>query len=233
MKIAIVQPYFFPYIGYWQLIRAADRFIIYDDVNYIKGGWINRNRILINGKSTFITLPLYHSSPNKKIHDIALHSSPVLQDKLVKMIQITYRKAPFYAEVFPIIEELIRQQISNLSEYLANQLKTLGVFMGIKTEFILTSRCYGNSHLSGEKRVIDICKREHATTYINSKGGRDLYNTESFRRNGIKLRFLVMRPLPYKQKTECFIPYLSIIDALMEIGVRNMTKYFDAYDLIT
>ena len=232
MKLAIMQPYFFPYIGYWQLIYAADRFVIYDDVNYIKGGWINRNQILINREPAYITIPLDQPSPYKPICDMAMQSSSTWRDKLVKMIEMTYRKAPSFAEVFPVVEKVIRHESNNLSDYLANQLRTLSAFMGIITEFVVTSRCYENNDLSGQARILDICKREGATTYINPQGGRALYDTESFRNAGIDLRFIVMRPISYKQRANRFVPHLSIIDALMEIGPVEIKHHLDAFDLI-
>src|SRR5215470_12501960 len=125
MKLAIMQPYFFPYIGYWQLIHAVDRFVIYDDVNYIKGGWINRNRILINNKPTYITASLSQASPFKLICDTTLQPSPRWRDKLAKAIEVTYHRAPNFAEVFPVLERLIRNETTILSDYLTHQLKTL------------------------------------------------------------------------------------------------------------
>jgi hypothetical protein len=232
MKLAIMQPYFFPYIGYWQLISAVKRFIIYDDVNYIKGGWINRNRILINGKPTYITVPLQESSSYRRICDITVQSSYVWRDKLAHSIENTYRKAPFFVEVYPIIEKLIRYETDNLSDYLTHQLRTLSAFLGIKAEFIETSRRYENDHLSGQTRILDICKREGGTTYINPQGGQTLYDIEIFRNAGIDLRFIVMRPLSYKQRAAGFIPYLSIVDALMEIGTVEIGPHLDAFDLI-
>lgn len=231
--IAIMQPYFFPYIGYWQLIHAVDRFVIYDDVNYIKGGWINRNRLLVNGEPAYITAPLQQPSPYKRICDIALQPSSAWRDKLVKMVEITYRKAPCFAEVFPVIERLIRYETDNLADYLAHQLQTLSAFMEIKAEFVATSRCYENEHLSGQARILDICKREETGTYINPQGGQTLYHAEIFHSAGIDLRFIVMRPLPYKQRGGEFVPYLSIIDALMEIGSVDMKRHLNAFDLIT
>lgn len=231
-SLAIMQPYFFPYIGYWQLIHAVDRFVIYDDVNYIKGGWINRNRILINSEPAYITVSLHQSSPYKRICDIALQPSPIWRDKLVKMVEMTYRKAPRFAEVFPVIEKLIRHEVDNLSDYLAHQLQTLAAFMGINTEFVVTSRRYENNDLSGQERLLDICKREGATTYINSQGGQTLYDVEAFCNEEIDLRFIIMRQIPYKQRAAGFVPYLSIIDALMEIGPDGMKQHLDAFDLI-
>jgi hypothetical protein len=232
MKLAIMQPYFFPYIGYWQLINAVERFIIYDDVNYIKGGWINRNRILINGKPTYITVPLRQASSYKRICDIAVQSSSVWRDRLTRSIENTYRKAPFFAEVYPVIEKLIRYEAEKLSDYLAHQLQALAALLGIKTDVIVTSRRYGNDYLSGQARILDICKREGGTTYINLKGGQTLYDVEIFRNADIDLRFIVMRPLPYRQRAAGFIPFLSIVDALMEMGTVQIEHHLDAFDLI-
>jgi len=232
MKLAIMQPYFFPYIGYWQLIYVVDRFVIYDDVNYIKSGWINRNRILINGEPTYITAPLFQASSFKRICDTVLHPSPIWREKLVKMVETMYRKAPQFEEVFPVIEQLIRHETNNLADYLAYQLRLLSAYMGIETEYIITSRSYGNDALSGQVRILDICKREGAANYINPQGGQLLYDTATFHNAGIDLRFILMRPLPYKQRTKGFIPYLSIIDALMEVGPSEIKRYLDAFDLV-
>jgi WbqC-like protein family len=232
MKLAIMQPYFFPYIGYWQLIHAVGRFVVYDDVNYIKGGWVNRNRILINGAPTYITVPLHQASPYKRICDTAVHPSSAWRDKLVKTVEMTYRRAACFAEVFPLVESLIRYPAQNLSDYLVYQLKTLAAFIGIRAEFVATSRCYDNAQLTGQERVLDICKREGASTYINPPGGQSLYDNEDFRRAGVDLRFLVMRPVPYRQRSAGFVPYLSVVDVLMEIGPGQLKQHLDEYDLV-
>jgi len=233
MKLAIMQPYFFPYLGYWQLLSTVDRFVIYDDVNFIKRGWIKRNRILINGKPSYIAVPLYQASQNKRICDISLQSSPVWRRKMVKSIENTYRKAPFFTEVFPIIEKTICYKTENLADFLAYHLRAMAVFLGIDTEFVKTSRCYKNHHLIGQERILDICKYEGATIYINPQGGQTLYDIESFRRVNIDLRFIAMRPMPYKQRRAGFVPYLSIIDALMEIGPLGVEQHLEQFNLIT
>ena len=231
-NLAIMQPYFFPYIGYWQLIHAVDRFVIYDDVNFIKGGWINRNRLLINGEPAYITAPLHQPSPFKRISDTTLLSSSIWRDKLVKMVEMTYRKSPCFAEVFPVIEKLLRHETDNLSDYLAYQLQTLATFMGISTEFVLSSRCYQNDELAGQERILDICKREGASTYINLQGGQALYDGEAFHSAGIYLRFIIMQPIQYKQRAAEFVGRLSIIDALMEIGPIGIRHHLSAFKLI-
>ncbi len=233
MKLAIMQPYFVPYLGYWQLLNAVDRFVIYDDVNFIKGGWINRNRILINGKPNYITVPLYQASPNKLICDISLQPSSIWRKKMIKSIANTYRKAPFFSEVFPIIEQTICYKTDNLADFLVHQLKAMTAFLGIKTELVESSRYYKNHNLTGQDRILDICKREGANVYINLQGGQALYDAEAFRQPGMDLCFIVMQHVPYAQRSAGFATSLSLIDALMEIGAQGVTQQLDKFDLIT
>ncbi len=230
-RLAIMQPYFFPYIGYWQLIHAVDRFVIYDDVNYIVRGWINRNRLLINGQPGYITVPLQQASQNRRICDISLQTSPVWRDKLVKSVEIAYRKAPCFVETFSVIERIIRYETDNLSDYLVHQLRTLSAFMGIQTQFVLTSRCYGNNDMSGQERILDICKRVGATNYINPQGGQALYDRANFIQNGLDLKFLIPSPIEYKQFGSLHVPWLSIIDVLMFNGIKGTNKLLENYSV--
>ncbi|MDF1594395.1 MAG: WbqC family protein [Desulfobacterales bacterium] len=232
MKIAVMQPYFFPYIGYWQLIHAVDHFVIYDDVNYIKGGWINRNRILINEKPSYITVPLHKASSFKRICDTVLQPSPFWRKNLVKTVEMNYRKAPYFEEVFPIVADLIRFEVENLSDYLVYQLKTLSKFMGINTHFRETSRYYGNSALHGQARILDICKREAATVYINLQGGQALYERNAFTQFGVELKFIKPATLEYKQFGSGHVPWLSIIDVLMFNPTRRFQTLLNSYNLL-
>lgn len=231
MKLAIMQPYFFPYIGYWQLIHAVDRFVIYDDVNYIKGGWINRNRILINGAPSYITAPLLHPSPNRHICETSLQSAFGWREKLVKMIEITYRKAPFFSETFPIIENNIRYEENNLSDYLYHHLTTLAPFIGIQTRIVQTSRCYENSHLSGNERIYDICQQEGAKIYVNSQGGQSRYKRADFAHHGVELKFLIPIATEYSHAGTPHVPWLSIIDVMMFNSPSQVREMLNAYKL--
>lgn len=233
MKLAIMQPYFFPYLGYWQLIHAVDRFVVYDDVNYIKSGWINRNRILINGVATYITVPLYQSSSYKRICDTQLQTFIKWSDKLLKKIENTYKKTPYFTETFPIIEKIILYKTDNLADFLANQLIELSKLMNLDTEIVLTSRIYENHQLSGQERVIDICKREKTNIYLNAIGGQTLYDSKTFKDAGIELQFIEMKPFSYPQKSTEFVPYLSIIDVLMNVGVEGVKEHLNAFELKT
>jgi len=227
-----MQPYFFPYIGYWQMIHAADRFVIYDDVNFIKNGWINRNRILINGEPCYITAPLFQASPFKKICDTSMQPSTFWRKKLIKMLETTYRRAPFFDSVFPVISNLINHETDNLADYIANQLQTLSKVMGIQTEFVVSSRSYRNNDLSGRDRVLDICKKEEASTYINAIGGMDLYSKEHFSNNEVDLFFIKPKSLDYKQFNAAFVPWLSIIDILMFNSLNTVQQMLCEYDLV-
>lgn len=233
MKLAIMQPYFFPYLGYWQLLNFVDRFVIYDDVNFIKGGWINRNRILINGKPSYITVPLHQASQNKLICNISIQSSFSWQTKMIKSIENTYRKAPFFSDIVPIIKQIISYRTDNLADFLIYQLKTMATFLGIGTELIKSNHCYKNPDLTGQDRIIDICNHEGASVYVNLQGGQALYNPAAFRRQNIALCFIVMQQVSYTQRSAGFTASLSIIDALMEIGPQSVTEKLNKFNLLT
>lgn len=232
MKLAIMQPYYFPYIGYWQLIQSVDRFVIYDDVNYIKRGWVNRNRILINGEPRFITVPLQSSSQNKRICDIQLQPSNGWRNKSLRMLEVTYGRSLYFDDVFPVLENMIANGACNLAEYLAGMVTSLMGWMDIKTDVVLSSRIYGNDNVSGEKRIMDICKRENADIYVNPQGGRELYTPELFSGNSIDLFFLKTKEHKYKQFGNEFVPWLSIIDVMMfnsQDEIREMLLEYDLY----
>lgn len=232
MKLAIMQPYFFPYLGYWQLIHAADRFVLYDDAHYIKGGWINRNRVLVNGRPTYLTVPLHKSSSHARICELNVQAAFPWRERLVRTVEIAYRRAARFSEVFTVIAGLIRNPENRLSEYLASGITELAALLGIDTDIVVSSRIYENTALKGQDRVLDICRREGASSYVNPRGGQELYDAEAFCRAGIGLEYLAMRPTPYQQRSRGFVPSLSIIDALMELGVEGARRYLDAYDLV-
>ena len=231
MKIGIMQPYFFPYIGYWQLINAVDKYVIYDDVNYIKGGWINRNRILINDKPSFINLKMDGSSPNKLIKEIHVSNDNRWKNKLLKSIELSYRKAPFFEMSFPIIEEIINHDEVNLSLYLENLIKRIAEYLEMNTEFVLSSNIEKDNSLKGQDKVIEICKSLGAKEYYNAIGGVELYSAENFNSYGIELRFLRTEYIEYKQFKNDFSPYLSIIDVMMFNSKEEIMNILDMYSL--
>jgi hypothetical protein len=232
MKLAIMQPYFFPYIGYFQLINAVDKFIIYDDVNYINRGWINRNNILVNGAAHLIQVPLVGASQNKLINEIVIVQDTKWKNKLLRTIQQSYAKAPFFKPIFELIESTINKDETNIAVFNVNGVKSVCDYMGIKTEIVPNSEGYNNKHLKGQERILDICARENAQTYINPTGGMELYDMPMFSHRNINLQFLKPMHIAYKQYNSDFIPWLSIIDLMMFLEKEELNNHLNQYELI-
>tara|TARA_B100000795_G_scaffold268331_1_gene255098 strand:- start:1761 stop:2450 length:690 start_codon:yes stop_codon:yes gene_type:complete len=229
MRLAVMQPYFFPYIGYWQLINAVDIFVIYDDVNFIKSGYINRNNIFQNGTSQLITLELLSSSSFKKINEINISNN---SKKLLKNINQNYSKAPFFKDVFPMIEEILNNEQKDLAKFLGSSLIKISKYLNIDTKFIYSSDLKNNKLLMAQERLIEISKILKATDYINAIGGIDLYDKDIFSQNKINLSFLKTHEISYKQFNYKFVQNLSIIDIIMFNGVDEIKKMLDEYELL-
>lgn len=231
MKLAIMQPYLLPYIGYFQLIKASDRFVVYDDVNFINKGWINRNNILVSGKPYLFTVPLTNASQNKLIYEVGISSEP-WQKKLLRTLQQSYQKAPFYSLVFPILEKIITYPAQNISELATFSITEIVDYLRIQTELIASSKIYENENLKSQDRILDIVKKEGATTYINPIGGMELYDKALFKDNGIDLFFIKSKPIEYPQFQNDFVPWLSIVDVLMHNSPSATNEFLDSYELI-
>jgi hypothetical protein len=232
MKLGIMQPYFFPYIGYWQLINAVDKYIIYDDVNFIKGGWINRNSILMNGKDKLINLQLHNASPNKLINEVEVLGNPIYNKKLLKTLESCYKKAPYFPNTFIVIESVINQKEKNLAKYLEFAIKKVCDYLSIDTELIVSSTIRKNNELRSQDKVIEICKILGADEYINAIGGQKLYSYSDFSTKGIGLKFLQTGDIKYTQFKSEFVPNLSIIDVMMFNNQEEISKMLDDYQLV-
>ena len=231
MKLGIMQPYFFPYLGYWQLINAVDKYVVYDDVTYIKGGWISRNNILLGGEKHLITLPLEKASSYRKINEISITKNEIALRKVIKTLESAYSKAPYYQKIMPLIKNLILDnETIALLNY--NSIIEISQYLGIKTEIILSSSLEKNNLLKAQAKVIHINKLLGSDTYYNAIGGQDLYSTEEFQRNGVELYFLKMGEIEYKQYENKFVPGLSIIDILMFNDVDMVRQYLENYTLV-
>lgn len=232
MKIGIMQPYFFPYIGYWQLMNAVDKYVIYDDVNYIKGGWINRNRILINGQPSYFNVQLKDSSPFLKINEVHLSNDLISKRKMLAKLEMSYRKAPYFSEVFPVLSQIILQDQDNLAKYLEFQIKMICKYLDIDTNIIVSSDIDKNNELKGKEKVIHVCKKIGGTEYYNAIGGQELYDYESFKSNGLKLSFVKTNDIQYQQFKNEFVPNLSIIDVMMFNSKEEIKDMLENYELI-
>jgi len=229
MKVAIMQPYFFPYIGYFSLIKVVDLFVFYDDVNYIKRGWVNRNRILINSEAKYLTLNVKNGSQNKLINEIEFDDN---RQKLLKTIELNYKKAPYFKQVWPLLETNLKLKTTSLADIAINSVRSVTNYLGMQTKFEISSVSYPETKgLERSERLIQICRKTHADTYINAIGGIDLYDKNDFLKNHINLQFLKPQLLQYKQYKETFIPGLSIIDVLMFNSIEEINKMLESYKL--
>ena len=232
MKIAVMQPYFIPYIGYFQLMSAVDQFVVFDDVNYIKRGWINRNRILLNGQPHYLTLPISGASQNRIIQFIELDRDKIALDKKLSMIRHAYSKAPFFDATFSLAEKLLGCPENNLCRFIVYSLKIIAAQLGIPTRFCMSSELKKDSSLKGQEKILEICRVLGADHYINSIGGRGLYENEAFARNGIRLSFLSPDPIEYPQFGGGFVPDLSIVDVMMFNSREACREFLKDYHLI-
>ncbi|MBU3091654.1 WbqC family protein [Clostridium sp. CF011] len=232
MKVGIMQPYFLPYIGYWQLMNAVDKYVIYDDVNFIKGGWINRNKILMNGEGKMINLQMNGASPNKLINEVEVLGNPIQNKKLLKTIESCYKKAPYYSDAFSVIENIINQDESNLAKYLEFSIRQICEYLSIDTEIIVSSTINKNNDLKGQDKVIEICKVIGADEYYNAVGGQELYAYDDFADREIKLSFLKTGTVEYQQFNNEFVSNLSIIDVMMFNSRYQIKDMLETYELI-
>lgn len=231
-KIGIMQPYFFPYIGHFQVLNAVDKYIVYDDVNYINQGWINRNYILVNGSANLFNLILSDRSQNKLINEIEVKHDPIAESKLLKTVSASYAKAPYYNDVFPIVKSIITFEEKNLGLYLFNQYKVLCEYMAISTDLILSSSLEKDNSLKGENKILHICELMEAKEYYNAIGGADLYHRNKFKEVGIDLHFLKTNDdIKYKQFNNEFVPNLSIIDVMMFNSTEKIRQLLAEYTL--
>ncbi len=233
-SVAIMQPYIFPYIGYYQLIAAVDVFVEYDDVDFITRGYVNRNNILINNERALFTIPVKKASQNKKINEIDVVQGNKELRKLLKTIQHSYSKAPYFEAVYPMIENILMSEYSNLSEFLHYSLVQTCNYLDIETELLRSSNIENDKSNPAEQRLIDITKMLDGGIYINAYGGYEngLYTSKAFEDDGLKLKFIKSNIMPYSQFGADFVSHLSIIDVMMFNSPKDIQEQLNNYELI-
>jgi hypothetical protein len=214
MKLAIMQPYFLPYIGYFQLIASVDQFILYDNIKYTKKGWINRNRMLQNGSDVMFSLPLKKDSDSLEVVQREL-AKDFNREKLLNQFKGAYSKALYFEQTMSLIEQIVRFQDNNLFAYLHHSIVQTCKHLGIATDIFVSSTIDIDHSLQNQKKVLALCQAARAKTYINAIGGMELYSKEIFQNEGIDLKFIKCQPLDYNQFVSPFVPWLSILDVLM------------------
>ncbi|MCI8536585.1 MAG: WbqC family protein [Hungatella sp.] len=232
MKLGIMQPYFFPYIGYWQLMNAVDTYVVYDDVNYINRGWINRNRILVAKKPQYINLNLSGASQNKLINEIELSKDLSYVQKIFRTLELNYKKAPYYHITMDLIDKILNNPQTNLAIFLFDQIQLISRYLEIDTKLILSSSISKNNSLHGENKILEICHCLKANIYYNAIGGKTLYSKENFENRGIALKFLETDDIYYKQFGENFFDNLSIIDVMMFNSKEKINTMLKQYHII-
>ncbi len=232
MKVGIMQPYFFPYIGYWQLMNAVDKYVVYDDVNYITRGWITRNRILVNGEAQYFHLPVRGASQNKRINEIFVNHDERSIEKNLRMLQCAYGKAPYFKAAYSLLEEILTSQEENLALFLMESFCIICDYIGITTELTLSSELEKDNNLRGQKKILTICELLGATEYYNAIGGQELYSREAFESRNIHLYFLKTKPIEYKQFGNPFQSNLSIIDVIMFNSRDEIQRMLEEYKCI-
>jgi WbqC-like protein len=233
MKLGIMQPYFFPYIGYFQLMNLVDEFIIYDNIEYTKKGWINRNRILSNGVDEYISLPLKKDSDYLNVNERFLADSwDTHKIKLLNKIKESYKKAPYFDSTFTLVEKIIKYEEPNLFKFLYHSLNQLSNHLNIDSKLTISSSIQIDHNLKSQNKVLEICKKKNISNYINPIGGINLYQKEVFNKENIHLKFIETNNIEYPQFNNEFLPNLSIIDILMFNSDEKITDFLNYYYLI-
>lgn len=231
-RIAVMQPYLLPYIGYFHLARASTLFVFYDDVNYITRGWINRNRILLNGVPHTFTVPLSNASQNRLIRDTPLSISPSWLSKFERTMRYAYGKAPQFDAVMPMLAELFARSHQDIGSLAMDSVATVFHHLGLPFEFERASELSPVTRgLEKSERLIRIARDCGFSKYVNALGGKVLYTKEHFQMKGIDLSFIASEPIVYQQFSNEFVPWLSIIDVLMFNEPAEVRALLDRYKL--
>lgn len=243
MKLAIMQPYFFPYIGYFQLIHAVDKIIFYDHLHYIKHGWINRNRILeLHKADLYITVPLKKCSSNKLIKEIEIDNTGGWQKKMCIMIRYNYARSPFFNRLYPVIEDLICRPCRTIAELNFRTIQGIVSLLDLPAAIVYGSDDYirveeelkacPSPSVRKVQRIFSIAKQERADVFVNAIGGQALYDKALFHDNGIELYFLQTYSFSYPQPSPVFYPNLSILDVLFNCGIQRTQALLSLYTLV-
>ena len=232
MKLGIMQPYFLPYIGYFQLINAVDKFILYDDVAYIKNGWINRNKIMISNKVQYITVPVTNASTNYLINETRIVDYQRFKKKFLKTIIYNYSKAQYFDKTFNLLNEVFSNDFLYISKLNIFWLFKVLDYLKIETEILIASEFLKNQNLNSQERILNICKNLKADIYINAIGGKELYDKNTFNSAGTNLYFIKTNDIEYKQFNHNFVPWLSIIDTMMFNSREQVTQMLNNYELM-
>jgi hypothetical protein len=233
MKVAIMQPYFLPYLGYFQLINAVDVFVIYDNIQFTKKGWIHRNRMLVEGESKLFTVPLKKDSDFLNVNERFLSNDfENTKIKLLRTIKNNYHKAPRFKEVYAVLEHILNFEDFNLFNFVYHSIVEICEFLSIDTKLVISSSLDINHDLTSKDKVLAICKNQTAIQYYNTYGGIELYDKQEFLNEGIILSFMKSKTINYIQFNKPFVPWLSILDVMMFNSKEEIRVMLNEYTLL-
>ena len=212
MKIAIMQPYFAPYLGYFQLIKEVDLFIFYDDVNFITRGWINRNYITINNDLKKFTIPLKKPSQNKLINEIEVNWDCKEMKKLIKTFEYNLKNKP---KANYIINKVIESKPTTISDMAILSITLICKELGIKTKFEKSSNLNYTKTKDKVLNLVEICKENGFSNYGNAEGGQKIYTKKEFSDHGINLQFLKGTSTP------------SLLEIMDKIDIKDELKKYE------
>lgn len=235
MKIAIMQPYFMPYIGYFSLIKHSDQFILFDTPQFIRHGWIERNRILKpNGEPLYIKVPLKKSPRETEINKLVINNSENWQNKIIAQLVPYKKKAPNYWKVIALLNEIFEFETESIVELNYHSLLKICEYLSIPTPINIWSKMNVKIEEvnAPDEWGLNICKALKADVYYNPIGGTSFFDRTKYKSAGIELRFMETEPIIYKQLSNEFMPFLSIIDVIMFCDTEEINSMIDSYKLI-
>lgn len=229
-----MQPYFFPYIGYYQMAAAVERFLIYDDVNFINRGYINRNRLLVNGKEWYFTVPLSGASQNKLIKDVTIDMTGWERWKkgFLRTVDMNYNKALNYQVGRELLEEILMLTDDRITSLAQRSVQLLLERLGRSVHFQRTSEMGLRTDIRFEERLMHICEQERIRYYIQAQGGTVLYSSQRWQDHGLSLQFIRPTSMEYVRNGP-FMPGLSMLDAILHVPFQELDPLLDRYELFT
>jgi hypothetical protein len=230
MKLAAMQPYFFPYLGQFDLLNRADIWIAYDPAQYIRHGWVNRNRVLHPESGWhYIVVPLQKHTHEVVINQMKIASSD-WKTEIFKRLQHYHMDAPFYRPTIHFLQDVLSTEETNLSKLNVALFRATATMLGIHTPIFVFSEMELSLSSSGPQNLaLELCRAVGATEYINPPGGVHLYSPEEFAKYGILLTIQSFSPMVYSCGRFEFIPSLSIIDVMMWNSSEEIKYYLDTF----
>jgi hypothetical protein len=226
-----MQPYFFPYLGYFQLAAASSVFVFLDDVTFIKGGWINRNRFLVQGQAHTFSVPLRGASSHRLIGDVTIAEDTDWRTRFLRLLEQSYARAPFRTDTLALVRSVLSSTHASIGSLAAASVKAVCAHVGVQPAWLSSREAHPAAGRKGSGRVLELCRALDANRYVNAPGGKALYSAAEFSAQGIELRFLSPPSIRYNQFGQDFVAGLSIIDVMMFNSVTQVRALMEAYSL--